>query len=215
MNRTPRSASRRASRQLAANEPSPPCVPYRSRTCLRLVRHVHQLGHAGLHLERHLVLGDAGGDLRDRRRLVRRSWLSALHGVDDVALLVARDARRAADVEHRVALGRGTRRPGSGWAGSPLCHCRAAIGCVWPNLPVEVSTTKPGRSSRLAAQAVGQPRAHRRPAGDRRAGVHERVGRVVVDRLGLQRADDADVVGDRRRCAGRARRSPGPTCRTS
>ena len=29
-----------------------------------------------------------------------------------------------------------------------------------------------------------------------RAGVHEGVGRVVVDLLGLHRADDADVVGD-------------------
>jgi hypothetical protein len=32
MNRTPRSASRRASRQLAANEPSAPVVPYNSVT---------------------------------------------------------------------------------------------------------------------------------------------------------------------------------------
>ena len=29
-----------------------------------------------------------------------------------------------------------------------------------------------------------------------RAGVHEGVGRVVIDLLGLHRADDADVVGD-------------------
>src|SRR5262245_59350122 len=29
----------------------------------------------------------------------------------------------------------------------PECHCRAAIGCDWPERPVEVSTTKPGRLS--------------------------------------------------------------------
>ena len=33
MKRTPRSARRRASRQLAANDPSPPAVPYISRMC--------------------------------------------------------------------------------------------------------------------------------------------------------------------------------------
>ena len=49
----------------------------------------------------------------------------------------------------------------------------------------------------LAPQAVDQPRAHRRPAGNRRAGVHEGVGRIVVDGLGLHRADDAEIVGDR------------------
>ena len=53
-----------------------------------------------------------------------------------------------------------------------------------------------GQVVALGAQAVDDPRAHAGPAGDRRARVHERVGRVVVDLLGLHRADDADVVGD-------------------
>ena len=35
-----------------------------------------------------------------------------------------------------------------------------------------------------------------------RAGVHERVGRIVIDRLGRHRADDADVVRDRADVAG-------------
>ncbi len=48
----------------------------------------------------------------------------------------------------------------------------------------------------LAAQAVGDPRAHARPAGDGRPGVHEGVRRVVVDRLGHHGPDDADLVGD-------------------
>src|SRR5262249_17891112 len=29
----------------------------------------------------------------------------------------------------------------------PECHCRAAIGCDWPERPVDVRTTKPGRLS--------------------------------------------------------------------
>ena len=49
----------------------------------------------------------------------------------------------------------------------------------------------------LAAEAVADPRAHARVAGLLVAGVDERDGRVVVDRLGVHRFDDADVVGDR------------------
>ena len=48
----------------------------------------------------------------------------------------------------------------------------------------------------LAAEPVGEPGPHRRPAGDARPGVHEGVRGVVVDRLGDHRADDADLVGD-------------------
>ena len=83
------------------------------------------------------------------------------------------------------------------WLGrKPADHCRAAIGCICPPLPADISTTKPGRSSRLRAQAVEHPRPHAGAAGDDRAGVHERVRRVVIDLLGPHRADDADVVGD-------------------
>src|SRR5207244_1637514 len=49
----------------------------------------------------------------------------------------------------------------------------------------------------VTAEAVEYPRAHRRPTRDLRAGVHEHVRRVVVDRLRRHRADDADVVRDR------------------
>ena len=30
---------------------------------------------------------------------------------------------------------------------NPLCHCRAAMGWLWPYFPVDTMTTKPGRSS--------------------------------------------------------------------
>ena len=29
----------------------------------------------------------------------------------------------------------------------PLDHCRAAMGCIWPPLPEDISTTNPGRLS--------------------------------------------------------------------
>ena len=62
-------------------------------------------------------------------------------------------------------------------------------------LPCEVEDDKARQVVRLRAQAVKQPRAHARPALDDGAGVHEGVGRVVVDLLGVHRADDAQVVG--------------------
>ncbi len=46
----------------------------------------------------------------------------------------------------------------------------------------------------LRAQSVEQPRTHAGAALDDGAGVHERVGRVVIDLLRVHRADDADVV---------------------
>ncbi len=55
---------------------------------------------------------------------------------------------------------------------------------------------KPGQVVGLRPQSIRDPSSHRRPAADRRAAIHERVGRVVVDLFGDHRADDADVVGD-------------------
>ena len=64
MNRTPRSASRRASRQLAAKVPGLRDVgTVQVEDVLRFVRDVGQLGHRRLHAIGHLVLGDPRGDL--------------------------------------------------------------------------------------------------------------------------------------------------------
>ena len=38
----------------------------------------------------------------------------------------------------------------------------------------------------LGTKPVEQPGSHRRAATDRRAGIHEGMGRVVVDRLGFE-----------------------------
>ena len=46
------------------------------------------------------------------------------------------------------------------------------------------------------AEAVREPRAHRRAARDLRAGHEERHAGGVVDRLGVHRADDAEIISD-------------------
>ena len=159
----------------------------------RLVRDVHQLRHARLHAKRHFVLADARGDFRIVDRLVVQP-IERLHAVDHVALLLGRDSARAADVQHRIALA------------AKLDALKAAGQKAAVPLPrgdrlrlAELAQRRQHDEARqvvaVAAQAVREPRAHRRPAGDRRAGVHERVGRIVIDGLGVQRADDAHLVG--------------------
>lgn len=46
------------------------------------------------------------------------------------------------------------------------------------------------------SKAIGDPGSHAGAARDRGAGIHEGVGRVMIDLIGLQGSDDTDVVGD-------------------
>ena len=65
MKRTPRSASRRASRQLAANVPGLRASgPYSSKVCAGSFERSVSSGTERLHPVRHLVLRDARGDFR-------------------------------------------------------------------------------------------------------------------------------------------------------
>ena len=50
-----------------------------------------------------------------------------------------------------------------------------------------------------AAETVVHPRAHARAARQLAAGLKERDRRIVIDRFGMHRADQADVVDNRRR----------------
>ena len=124
------------------------------------------------------------------------SWIELLDGVDDVALAVGGRPAGTPQVEDRVALGvePDALEPAGQEAAVPLPR-GDRLGLAEPARRGQ--DDEAGQVVALAAQAVGEPRAHRRPAGDGRAGVHEGVRRVVVDRLGHHRADDADVVGDR------------------
>ena len=91
--------------------------------------------------------------------------------------------------------------------GSPLCHwrdARSAAPCAaeWPR---SARRSPAGRLASWNPSPYEQPRADRSgcSVADRRAGVEKGVRRVVVDLLGDHRLDDAEVVGERRRCAGR------------
>ena len=88
--------------------------------------------------------------------------------------------------------GRGTARPGRRSAGSRSPSSPRRRWC--PSAGAE--DDEAGQVLRLAAQAVGRPRAEARPAELLRAGVHEDLRRRVVERVGDHRLDDRDVVDD-------------------
>ena len=103
--------------------------------------------------------------------------------LDDLPLRALADAFGIADVMHGVALG--LELDALEFARQkPLDHCRAETGCA-PGLALRVEHDEAGQVVGLRAQAVEQPRTHARPALDDRAAVHERVGRIVIDLLGL------------------------------
>ena len=168
---------------------------------LRLARQVGQLGHRRLHAVGQLVLGDAGDDLR----VAGLGVVQVVERGDVVEHLPPRRPRaagRVGEVEHRLLA--------AAELDALIARRQEAAA---PEAVVERLVGPPAREQDderrqvlvLAPQAVGDPGAHARPAGELRAGLHERDRRVVVDRLGVHRADDADVVGDRRPCAATAR----------
>ena len=157
----------------------------------RLFRNVHQLRHAGLHAERQLIIFDVRGD----GRIAERAELFAiqlLHRVNQLPPRFAAHARRIGNIDHRVAL-------------VAKLHALVVGGeePVAPVVPLQrLAAAAAGEHHErrqvvvLAAQAIGQPRAHRWPAGLLIARAHERDRRIVIDRLGKHGPDERDVVHD-------------------
>ena len=141
---------------------------------------------------------------------------------------VARTPSGAARAGGRASCGGRRRRPRAGCRGRAPGRPRRGTGP--PGAPrggtrcPRAASRAAGRSGRSAdqdaergqvlvrrAQAVAEPRPHRRPPRDLRAGLEERDRRVVVDRLGVHRADEAELVDD----LGRLRQEladPGADC---
>ena len=174
-NRTPRSTSRRASRQLLAKRRLARLGAVHVERLLRLLREVHQLRRARLHPVGHLVRVDARRDLRvaDRVRAASRSACGSRRA--SRAASSASTPAGVREVQHRVALAaeRHALVDGRQEAAAPVRRRRRSVP-FWPVL----KTTKPGRSCDFAAEAVGRPRAHARPAELLRAGVHEDLRRA-------------------------------------
>ena len=164
-------------------------------------------GTLDLHAVGHFVGGDARGDFRIA---IRRLQIHLIETLDHVE----RIARRCSSVhsfgvgqeQHRVALraeldaliDRGQK------SAAPAGF--AAVGLVFPG--EQHHETRQIRA--LAAQPVSQPRAHAGTADDLEAGVHEDLGRRVVELRGVHRPHDRDVVGDFAEGAAAARKFQRP-----
>ena len=157
-----------------------------------LIGEIEEPRHARLHPEGELVLREPGGDLRIVDDLVAEA-VELRDRVDDRALAVEPDRRL--DVQDGVSLGAklDPLKPAGEEARMPLPR-----GDRLP-LPVVARAhhdDEAGEILGLAAKAVPQPASCRWTAGDHRTGVHEGVGRIVVDRLGVEALYDRDPVGD-------------------
>ena len=156
----------------------------------RFVAQIDQFRRAGLHPLGHLVAGDPRIDLRVAGH--GQSLAVQLHyRIDRPMLSLASDARRAVEIQNRIALAaqrhalvdarqepvRPKIRPAPRPARTRLQHHEA------------------GQILALAAQAVGNPRADRRPTESRRAGLGQQLGRPVIEDVSLHRPHDGDVVG--------------------
>ena len=159
---------------------------------LALAGEIGQLRNARLHFKRHLVLGDARRDF-GVVLFFRKEAVETLDLLDDLSLRALADTVRIADVVHRVALRLelDSLEPAREHAAAPLTRGDGLLAI----LAGRSQDDEAGEVLRFGAEAVLQPRPHARAALDDGAGVHEGVGSVVVDLLGLHRADHAELVG--------------------
>ncbi len=191
---------------------------------------IGDVGHAGLHAERHFVLRDTRFDfgielffeLMAVERVEFFEHRAAAGAADAVGIAEVEDGILAGAKLHALVL-----RVQE--AAAPQAGVERLVGLIRRDEHDERRQVVVHRT-----EAVRKPRAHRRPAGDLRAGLEERDRRIVVDRFGAHRFDEADVVDDpavmgqqlAEPCAGlavlgefedasrRAESTPvGPTCR--
>ena len=166
--------------------------PYRSNVSAVSFETSITPGHAGLHAIRHLVLRDARVDFGVAERL-GRVRVQVLQPIQQQPPALARDAVGIAEIEHRI-------RAAAELHALMLRRQEAAAPQARVERLVDLARRDQHDERRqvfvVAAQAVVHPRAHAGPPGDLRAGLEERDRRVVVDRVGEHRADDAEVVDD-------------------
>ena len=166
--------------------------PVQIQHVLRFVCEVHQLGDAGLHLEGEFVLADPRGDLGIVHRVVVQ-LIQLADGIHHVALTLHVHSAGAAQVQHRIPLGVevDALEAAGQEAAVPLPRSnRLALASAHAGHHHEA-----GEVVALATQPVPQPAPHRRATADGGSRVHKGVGRIVVDGVSDQRADNAQLVG--------------------
>ena len=161
--------------------------------CGGFVTEVCQFRHAGLHAVGHFVLRHPRQRL-GITKLIERSLIQGAQCVEHGATVLGTDAGRVLDVQHGVAnmsqcdtgifAGEKTARPHS-------CEQGLSSGTRFPGRRQDNKTRQ---VIALAAQAIREPGTKTRLAGDFAAGHDERTRRVMIDRVGVDRLDQGDVV---------------------
>jgi hypothetical protein len=160
---------------------------------LRFLRNVGQLRHAGLHAERHFVLGDAG--LRfGIVQLFELFLVQFAERVEHGAAAGGGDAGRILNVENGIAdvtegdsgvfAGEEAAGPHAGEEG---LSCGAAA-------PGRREDDEGREVVAFAAEAIGEPGAEAGFAGHFAAGHHKGARRVVVDGIGVDRLHESQIV---------------------
>ena len=124
-------------------------------------------------------------------RRLQRQVVEPVQRVERRPLRVGVDALRVRQIQHRIAGAAERDAAVHRRQESAAVVAGAAAGSLGAGQHHEA-----GEIGRLAAQSIQRPRAEAGPAELLRAGVHHDLGGGVIDRLGLHRADQADVVGD-------------------
>ena len=181
---------------------------------LRLVREVDQVGHARLHPEGHLVLGDARVDL-GIAIIGEMGRVHRGHVVEQRPPRLAAHARRVGQIRHEVA------RVPEPDPLEPAGQEPAAPVVVEEELAAGLPLVARGHHDEgrqvggLAAESVRQPGPHAGPAGDLRTRHEERHAGRMVDGLGVHAPNQADLIGDRPHVRAASRSSRCRTGRTS
>ena len=193
MKRTPRSASRRASRQLAAKRAG-----------------LARIGAVELERARRLLRESVSSGTEDciRNAISYCAMRVAISGIAELARRrpgSACRARRACGAASSRLKPGGSDRYSTGSPAGAELHALILRGqeAAAPQpvverlirslpLPCEIITTNAGRSSVSLPRPYASHDAHAGPARQLDAGLNERDGRIVIDRFGVHRLDEAD-----------------------
>ena len=161
----------------------------------RLGRQIGELGHRGLHAEGHFVLRHAGGDLRIAvAGLLQR--VQPGEAVEHRSPQLPRHARRVGEIEDGIAarakLHALVARRQEARAPEPLEETLIGILAA----PLREHDDEARQFVGLRAEAVAEPGTERRPPRLLRAGLEKRDRGVVVDRLGVHRPHETELVDD-------------------
>ena len=155
--------------------------------------HIEEVRHTGLHTEGHFVLTDTGVNLGVPNRFLTHA-VEGGEAVERIAAGGAIHARRVSEIENRIAFvtelytlvlaRQKARAPQS-----------VVQGLVIGSATAETGEDHIGRQVAVGAtQAIAHPGTDARAARELVACLHEGNGGIMVDRLGVDRADHAKVI---------------------